>query len=68
MKNAIPSCLYSGNAWFVEDLYEAYLSKPESIAPEWRAYFDSLQNGESGKDIRDAFDQLRNSARCRRNR
>lgn len=51
MKNAIPSCLYSGNAWFVEDLYEAYLNKPESIDKEWRTYFDSLQDGASGKDI-----------------
>ena len=49
MKNTIPSCLYSGNAWFVEDLYEAYLNHPESIEPEWRTYFDSLQSGESGK-------------------
>ena len=51
MKNAIPSCLYSGNAWFVEELYEAYLSKPESIDKEWRDYFDSLQDGALGKDI-----------------
>lgn len=51
MKNTVPSYLYSGNAWFVEELYEAYLSKPESIDAEWRAYFDSLQDGGSGKDI-----------------
>ncbi len=51
MKNTIPSCLYSGNAWFVEELYEAYLNHPESVEPEWRTYFDSLQSGESGKDI-----------------
>ena len=51
MKNAIPSCLYSGNVWFVEELYEAYLNKPESIDKEWRGYFDSLQDGTSVKDI-----------------
>ena len=51
MKNTVPSYLYSGNAWFVEDLYESYLSKPDSIDEEWRVYFDSLQNDESGKDI-----------------
>jgi 2-oxoglutarate dehydrogenase E1 component len=51
MKNAVPSCLYSGNAWFVEELYEAYLTKPESIDQEWRSYFDSLQDGTSKKDI-----------------
>jgi 2-oxoglutarate dehydrogenase E1 component len=51
MKNTIPSCLYSGNAWFVEELYETYLNHPESIEPEWRTYFDSIQSGESAKDI-----------------
>ena len=51
MKNAVPSCLYSGNAWFVEELYETYLNKPESINQEWRTYFDSLQDGFSGKDV-----------------
>ncbi len=52
MKNTIPSCLYSGNAWFVEELYEAYLSHPESVEPEWRTYFDSLQTGDDqAKDV-----------------
>lgn len=51
MKNTIPSCLYSGNAWFVEELYETYLNNPENIDQEWRSYFDSLQEGVSGKDI-----------------
>ena len=51
MKNIIPSCLYSGNAWFVEDLYEIYLNNPESIEPEWRIYFDSLQNSEKSSDV-----------------
>lgn len=51
MKNTVPSYLYSGNAWFVEELYEAYLNKPESIGQEWRNYFDSLQDGTSIKDV-----------------
>ncbi len=51
MKNAVPSHLYSGNAWFVEELYETYLHKPDSIDQEWRDYFDSLQNEASAKDI-----------------
>ena len=51
MKNAVPSCLYSGNAWFVEEIYEAYLNNPESIDPEWRTYFDSFQDGMPTKDI-----------------
>lgn len=51
MKNTVPSYLYSGNAWFVEELYEAYLNKPESIEQQWRDYFDSLQDSTSAKDV-----------------
>ncbi|MCZ6802936.1 MAG: 2-oxoglutarate dehydrogenase E1 component [Proteobacteria bacterium] len=51
MKNVVPSYLYSGNAWFVEELYETYLNEPENIDQQWRTYFDSLQDGTSGKDI-----------------
>ncbi|MBB6097739.1 2-oxoglutarate dehydrogenase E1 component [Deinobacterium chartae] len=34
--------MYGGNASFVEALYEDYLSDPQSVAPEWRAYFEGL--------------------------
>ncbi len=53
MDKTSTSCLYSGNAWFIEDLYEAYLTNPASVAPEWRQYFDTLQKNDSssGKDI-----------------
>ncbi len=51
MKDAVSDCLYSGNTWFIEELYEAYLKKPESIDPEWRQYFDSLQAEGAHKDI-----------------
>ena len=37
------SFLFGTNAPFVEDLYERYLSSPESISPEWRSFFDNLQ-------------------------
>ncbi|SDY23169.1 2-oxoglutarate dehydrogenase E1 component [Nitrosomonas sp. Nm33] len=37
------SMLFGTNAPFIEDLYEKYLSNPDSISPEWRSYFDSLQ-------------------------
>ncbi len=45
--------LFGGNAPFVEDLYEQYLSNPSAISPEWKAYFDSLQQapGFAGRDI-----------------
>lgn len=43
-----PSCLYSGNAGFIEALYEAYLGNPDAIDPEWRRYFDELKNRAHG--------------------
>ena len=43
------SPLYSGNAPFIEGHYEQYLANPDSVAPEWREYFKTL-NG-SGADF-----------------
>lgn len=40
-----PSCLFSGNAPFVEALYESYLDDPGSVDDDWRGYFDGLQEG-----------------------
>ena len=51
MSEAEASHLYSGNAAFVEQLYEAYLENPGNVEQQWREYFDSLQNGQSGRDI-----------------
>lgn len=51
MKNSVPSYLYSGNATFVEELYESYLTNPETIDQEWREYFDSIQNDTAAKDV-----------------
>lgn len=31
-----------GNAAFVEELYELWLSEPERVTPEWRRYFESI--------------------------
>jgi 2-oxoglutarate dehydrogenase E1 component len=42
MATADRTCLYSGNAWFIEDLYETYLAEPGAVAPEWRALFEEL--------------------------
>ncbi|USH03369.1 2-oxoglutarate dehydrogenase E1 component [Grimontia kaedaensis] len=36
------SHLAGANATYVEDLYELYLSDPESVDSEWRAVFDEL--------------------------
>jgi len=47
------SYLFGGNAAFIEDLYEKYLVNPQSVAEEWREYFDRLQvlPGNTVKDI-----------------
>src|SRR5438034_7774029 len=39
------STLFGGNAPFIEEQYERYLSDPEAVRADWRAYFDSLRNG-----------------------
>ena len=39
-----PSCLFSGNAPFLEALYENYLTDPNLVSDEWRIYFDTLQD------------------------
>jgi 2-oxoglutarate dehydrogenase E1 component len=38
------SYLFGGNAPYVEELYEAYLSNPGSVPDNWRAYFDAMQH------------------------
>src|SRR5258706_12759466 len=47
------SYLFGGNAPFIEDLYEKYLVNPQSVADEWRDYFDRMQGlpGSSTKDV-----------------
>ncbi|MEX2352780.1 MAG: 2-oxoglutarate dehydrogenase E1 component, partial [Gammaproteobacteria bacterium] len=50
MSDSTTSCLYSGNASFIEDLYEDFLRDPTSISAEWREYFTAIQEqaGEQG--------------------
>src|SRR5437879_2241321 len=47
------SYLYGANASFIEDLYEKYLVNPQSVAEEWREYFDRTQvlPGNAAKDV-----------------
>src|SRR5688500_18960536 len=47
------SYLFGGNAPFIEELYEKYLSNPQSIPEEWRDYFDRMQDlpGATDKDV-----------------
>ena len=48
--------LFGGNAPYVEEMYENYLSNPGSVPDTWRDYFDALQNvpagdGSNTKDV-----------------
>ncbi len=48
--------LFGGNAPYVEEMYENYLSNPGSVPDTWRSYFDALQNvpagdGSDSKDV-----------------
>lgn len=43
MSKQLPSHLYSGNASFIEGLYESFLQNPKNVAPQWRDYFNELQ-------------------------
>lgn len=59
------SYLAAGNEGYLEDLYEAYLTNPQDVAPEWRHYFDSLLQKMSRSSpeishaaIREQFQQL----------
>lgn len=59
MDNAGHSYLYSGNAPFIEGLYEAYLSDRNAVAPAWQAYFDGLRQGEAGSPMDTAHTPIR---------
>jgi len=41
------SHLFSGNASFIEGLYEAYLDDRNSVHPQWQEYFDQIASAES---------------------
>ena len=50
------SHLFGGNAPYVEEMYENYLSNPGSVPEMWRDYFDALQNvpavdGSNARDV-----------------
>ncbi len=42
------SQLSGGNAGFIEDLYEQYLVAPDTVSPQWKAYFDAMKGREAG--------------------
>ncbi|HEX7559491.1 MAG TPA: 2-oxoglutarate dehydrogenase E1 component, partial [Usitatibacter sp.] len=45
------SNLYGSNAPYVEELYESYLSDPDSVDASWRSVFDGWQKDGARKDV-----------------
>ena len=55
------STLFGGNAPFIEEQYEAYLSDRAAVGSDWRTYFDSLRGGAADvahAPVIDSFIQL----------
>lgn len=56
------SYLEGGNLAYLEGLYERYLKHPESVAEEWRDYFEKLESGSAADasldEIRTYFKHL----------
>src|SRR5437016_12498531 len=60
------STLYGGNAPFIEEQYEIYLSNPGAVSADWRTYFDSLRDGApdvAHAPVIDSFIQLAKNRR-----
>ena len=51
---------YGGNSQYLEQLYEDYIKDPSSLKPEWRKYFDSIQNGKADISHNSAIESFRN--------
>jgi 2-oxoglutarate dehydrogenase E1 component len=56
------SYLFGSNAPFIEALYETWLEQPDSVAPEWRRWFDQIQQpgvrDVAHQPVREAFVRL----------
>src|SRR5690606_23255502 len=48
LKQFAQSSQLGANAAYLEDLYEQYLVDPDSVGPQWQAYFDGFQGREAG--------------------
>ncbi len=61
--------LYGGNAAFIEDLYERYLSDPETVDIAWRERFDAMRSDTSTEvahgPVRQNFLRLARESRSR---
>ncbi len=56
-----PSCLFNGNAPFLDNLYSSYLEDPKSVSSEWCEYFKNLE----GQEDETAIDSLHFEAKTR---
>lgn len=76
MHNSIMELMWStghlsgGNAEYVEQLYDQYLTDPEQVSEEWRRYFDELpkiaeqnQGDVSHKEIQEYFRRIGKTSR-----
>jgi 2-oxoglutarate dehydrogenase E1 component len=51
---------FSGaNAEYIDQLYEAFLESPESVAPEWRSFFYGFEHGSGAGDYAQAAPPFR---------
>ncbi|WP_147652358.1 2-oxoglutarate dehydrogenase E1 component [Vulcaniibacterium gelatinicum] len=48
LKQFAQSSQLGANAAYLEELYEQYLAAPDSVGPEWKAYFDGFKGREAG--------------------
>ena len=48
LKQFAQSSQLGSNAAYVEDLYERYLVAPDSVGPQWKAWFDGFKGREAG--------------------
>ncbi|MDH4120484.1 MAG: 2-oxoglutarate dehydrogenase E1 component [Deltaproteobacteria bacterium] len=39
--------LSGGNAQFLDDLYQRFLTHPQEVSPEWRSFFEGMNGGSS---------------------
>ena len=48
LKQFAQSSQLGANAAYLEDLYEQYLVAPDSVGPQWKAYFDGFEGRQAG--------------------
>ncbi|HVI60173.1 MAG TPA: 2-oxoglutarate dehydrogenase E1 component [Luteimonas sp.] len=48
LKQFAQSSQLGANAAYIEDLYEQYLVAPDSVGPQWKAWFDGFKGREAG--------------------